>query len=76
MKTPIDKEKLTYLSTEKYKTQNSNVEAACIVRYLYDEGGIRYQQQIKNTKGRVLIDRCCYTQKDEAKKVIDNYTIQ
>lgn len=75
MKTAIDKDKLTYLSTEKYETQNPNVKAAHIVKYLYDEREIRYQPQIENTNGRVLIDRCCYTQKEEAKKAIDNYTI-
>lgn len=75
MKTTIDKDKLTYLSTEKYNTLNVNVKAAHIVKYLYDEREIRYQPQIENAKGRVLIDRCCYIQKDEAKKAIDNYTI-
>lgn len=76
MKTPIDKEKLIYLSTEKYKTQNPNVRTAVIVRYLYDESEIRYQPQVRNIEERIVIDRCCYTQKEEAKKAIDNYTIR
>lgn len=75
MKTPIDKEKLTYLSTEIYKTQNPYIKVSYIARYLYDGAGLRYQPQIENTDGKVLIDNCCYTQKDEAKKAIDNYII-
>ena len=75
MKTPIDKKKLIYLSTEIYKTKNPHIKVSYIARYLYDEGGLRYQPQIENIDGKVLIDKCCYVQKGKAKKAIDNYII-
>ena len=76
MKTPIDKDKLTYLLSEEYNTLNINVKVAHIRKYLYDKKDLRYQPMIENINGEVLIDHCCYTQKEEAKKAIDNYIIQ